>query len=350
MRKRILMVGESPEDIVHGISVANQMIWNALDNNVVWLKERNSFGNGILRRLGKLPNFFAILLTISFGKAKFDYFYTSLAVSLVGLLKSVLITRIAALRGMKVFVHIHRGDFVEKLYSPSKSYRYLSSILFKTVDTCIVLSESQKQSLSNFYFGNIQAIPNTAQVEGVRRIFSASAVRFIYLSNLIEAKGYRDLVEVFRNLNYPNIRLDLFGEYSTTGDRIYASSFSGSSWIQFHGPVYGNQKYASIENSDCFILPSYNEGQPISILEAMSRGLIVVATKVGVIDEMLPEGYPFLYEPGDLKRLGEIIQTISVLSVEQLNEISTNIHKKYLSSFSQANFEYKIKELFQCQQ
>ena len=70
----------------------------------------------------------------------------------------------------------------------------------------------------------------------------------------------------------------------------------------------GEKKITAISNSNVFILPSYNEGLPISVLEAMSYGMPVISTRVGDIEDAVIEGENgFLINPGDVESLAERI-------------------------------------------
>ena len=70
--------------------------------------------------------------------------------------------------------------------------------------------------------------------------------------------------------------------------------------VQFEGWVSGEKKHELLSSSDVYILPSYHEGLPISILEAMNYQLPVIATPVGGTAEAVQEGINgFLVTPGD---------------------------------------------------
>jgi glycosyltransferase involved in cell wall biosynthesis len=89
--------------------------------------------------------------------------------------------------------------------------------------------------------------------------------------------------------------------------------------VKLLGAVSDDKKIKLYLSSGIFILPSYKEGQPISIIEAMAAGLPVVSTTVGSIPEIIREGENgFLIEPGDYKGLAEKI--IHLLRNDEIRE------------------------------
>lgn len=77
---------------------------------------------------------------------------------------------------------------------------------------------------------------------------------------------------------------------------------------KFLESVSEDEKIDLYLSSDIFILPSYAEGQPLAILEAMAAGLPVISTTVGSIPEVISDGENgFLIEPGDYEALADKI-------------------------------------------
>ena len=81
--------------------------------------------------------------------------------------------------------------------------------------------------------------------------------------------------------------------------------------VKYEGWVSGEKKVELLNMADAYILPSYNEGLPISVLEAMSYKLPIISTKVGGIPEILEDGINgFIMEPGDKKAIKEAIDRL----------------------------------------
>ena len=67
--------------------------------------------------------------------------------------------------------------------------------------------------------------------------------------------------------------------------------------ITYHGYVNLEQKEALMSRADILVLPSYREGLPISILEALSNSCAVIATPVGAIPEILSSDNAVIVPP-----------------------------------------------------
>lgn len=117
---------------------------------------------------------------------------------------------------------------------------------------------------------------------------------------------------------------------------------------EYIGWVSGEEKNKLLNEVDVFILPSYNEGLPISILEAMSYNLPIVSTNVGGIPEILKNEYNgYLINPGDLEALENAISIlINNSSQRKLQGIrSGEIVKSFLPEMVIRQLDCLYKEL-----
>lgn len=88
-----------------------------------------------------------------------------------------------------------------------------------------------------------------------------------------------------------------------------ASELKVEPWIEFAGWTDGKAKERYLKESQALVLPSYNEGLPIAVLEAISYGLPVIATAVGDMAAAVREGENgFLIKPGDVSALADKIK------------------------------------------
>ena len=137
----------------------------------------------------------------------------------------------------------------------------------------------------------------------------------ILIGGLETNKGAFDLLEMVANLNKQE-REKLLFILPGKGDRTRAEGFIAENdlkeFVLIPGTIPEDVKNNLVRSSDIFTLPSYAEGQPIAILEAMSASLPIISSRVGSIPEVVEDGKSgFLITPGDLVGLKKHILTLA---------------------------------------
>src|SRR3954471_15697928 len=124
----------------------------------------------------------------------------------------------------------------------------------------------------------------------------------VFLGRLEASKGIYDLLDAVAALRaeVPELRLACAGDGDRIGVARYAERLGIADAVKFTGWVGPSGKRALLEHAAVFALPSTSEGLPVSLLEAMSAGVPVVATPVGGVPEVVSDGASgFLVAPGD---------------------------------------------------
>jgi len=127
------------------------------------------------------------------------------------------------------------------------------------------------------------------------------------LGKVGEGKGIFDLIEtVYKNQNFFTEKIEIMiggdGEIDRLKQEI--KEYRLEETIKYIGWVSGTKKDKLLANADVYLLPSYNEGLPISILEAMSYKKPIISTDVGGISTIVKNGFNgFLIEAGDKEAL-----------------------------------------------
>ena len=111
-------------------------------------------------------------------------------------------------------------------------------------------------------------------------VFKKNAIKsnkFLYLSNYTREKGILDLLHAFNNMatNEKKITLECYGEFLDDNIKQAVLKFQ-SNRLTINRIIIDEKKFKTISNCDCLVFPSWNEGQPLVILEAMSQGLIMI--------------------------------------------------------------------------
>jgi glycosyltransferase involved in cell wall biosynthesis len=151
------------------------------------------------------------------------------------------------------------------------------------------------------------------------QVKSNGSLRILYLGYLGKAKGSFDLMEAAKKALSDGVAVsfDLVGDELTPGEGrllrecVDAAKLNGN--VKVHPPVSGLQKLAFFRGADVFIYPSYHEGMPMAVLEAMGCGLPIVATRVGGLPDLVVDGVNgVLVEPGRPDQLATALGRLSV--------------------------------------
>lgn len=150
---------------------------------------------------------------------------------------------------------------------------------------------------------------------------------FIFCGRYDLIKGIKVLYDVIDSFKEKNCNFHFIGPFSE--DRKIKKSN-----IIYHGYIKDENKIKEIYDfCDVLILPSYSEGMPNVILEAMSRGLAIIATDVGAISIMVDNKTGILLKKPDKKLLINAILSFTSMSKEQINKMKKNSIQKVKTSF-----------------
>lgn len=135
----------------------------------------------------------------------------------------------------------------------------------------------------------------------------------LFLGRLEAAKGIHDLLEAVSRLReaVPDVRLVCAGDGERIAVARQAERLGIADAVKFTGWVGPSGKRALLESAAVYALPSYSEGTPFGLLEAMAAGVPVVASPVGGIPEVLVDGVSgFFAAPGDVATLVRLLRKL----------------------------------------
>lgn len=348
-RNKLLFWGSLPPSTVNGISISSQINLRILNNifQVDSIEDEDSFQYHDKLSLFKIKLFLKSYLAIlkKSYRIPYKYFYLVFSLSTLGGIKTLLaIVSFRLLNSGKIVLHIHRGDFFSHFHKGIIN-KIISSTIIKLTHKILVLSEITKVEFENKSIHKCVVLHNTVEIDYKSDYKENKKLKFLYISNYLIDKGIFDLLEVFSKLciRYPAIILQTYGAFSDQSVKKEILSYSSSN-IQIFDSITGIEKFEKIAQSDCLILPSWNEGQPIILLEAMSIGTPVIATRVGLIPDLLGTDYPFLADARDQFSLENIV--IQFMQSERINEISTELKEKYDRIYSKKKHREDLINIF----
>ena len=155
-----------------------------------------------------------------------------------------------------------------------------------------VLGHGNVRGIDMEYFSRSEGVIETAER---LQLLDKTKVTFLYVGRVVRDKGINELVEAFSRLNHSikHIRLFLVGPFEDSLDPIKDETrriIRGNDAIISVGGKNGDELLAYYASADCFILPSYREGFPNTVLEAGAMGLPCIVTDVNGSREIIKNG------------------------------------------------------------
>ena len=152
----------------------------------------------------------------------------------------------------------------------------------------------------------------TAVPSNVAARTGRSVVQFLFLGRIGARKGAFDLLRAFASLPEDvrnRGRLIFAGDGEV--DALRAEAAPLGERVQVNGWIDSAQRNALLEASDVFVLPSFAEGVPMAMLEAMAYGLPVVTTAVGGIPDLVAHGEQgLIVEPGNVEQIQQALRVL----------------------------------------
>lgn len=252
--------------------------------------------------------------------------------------------------GKHYILHLHGAEyqsFYDEECGPCR--KLLIRKIFNRAKCIIVLSSQWKEVVSSFSSNNrIEVVHNPIKINPKNIDSAGSCFNIFFLGRLGRRKGIFDLVNAFTFVvkKFPQARLLCGGDGEVCAVQAAIEKAGLLNNYKFLGWVSGNEKDSLMQQADLFVLPSYNEGLPMGILEALSFGIPVVSTRVGGIPDAIEDGKEgFLVDPGDIDALADRIMRVA--DDHNLRyEMSENAYKKALAKFSVGRIIPQIEAIY----
>lgn len=234
-----------------------------------------------------------------------------------GLVRDFIFSFTTKLFWAKFVIHIRFGRVPEIFEIKNYEY-YLLRLIFKFSDKIICIDQRTYDFLSGFsepISQKVCLIPNCIDYAFEKQIIESSNKENIisFVGWVKREKGVEELVSSFIDLNLDNWELKLIGpidkNFFEKLDEKY--NLSKNKDIHFLGNLDNAAVLLELKKSRIFALPSYTEGFPNVVLEAMATKNSIIATKVGAIPEMLENEAGILVDVADEKSLYEALKTLS---------------------------------------
>lgn len=163
--------------------------------------------------------------------------------------------------------------------------------------------------------------------------------RFFTFSRLHDLKQIDIVITAFKKLSQDDISLHIYGDGpEETALKLLAKN---DKRIHFYGNVSFKSAHEVYATNDCLIISSRIEAGPYTGIEAMAASALMISTRVGAMEVRLPN-YPFFYD-GSVEDLIHKMNTITNLSSEEIDKLSTLNKKKYVTNYNEQEIKLQYR-------
>ena len=266
--------------------------------------------------------------------------------------RKIIFAFLCRLFGVKYVIHLHGGKYPAFYAGASSPYRKIIKSFFEHAGCVIVLGKIWKEFIVQeigIDASKVTILPNA--VSGPARfsqLEKKEPVQILFLGRLFEPKGIGELVEAFndsrlRDLSWTAV---LAGDGEVAGYRKRISDLGLSSRVSVTGWVDSDGVVDLLSRSGIFVLPSYSENLPLSMLEAMAFGLCPIVTPVGSIEDVIEnERNGIVIPTRDSEALVEAL--VLVLKDEDMRKkLTDNARADFLDSYDINNYQEKLEHIY----
>lgn len=174
------------------------------------------------------------------------------------------------------------------------------------------------------------------------------ALRLIFVGRIVPVKGLPLLIEAVARLadDIPGLELVVVGDGPDRA-RIEAAAKPLGTRVRFTGYLSQDAVAGAIRQADIAVLPSFAEGVPVFLMEAMASGKPVIATQIAGVNELAKDRESgLLIPPGDIDSLTEAIRTMANMSSEERSEMGAKGRAHVSANYNVATESARLARLF----
>lgn len=225
----------------------------------------------------------------------------------------------ARLVGVKVLLHLHAAQIIAFHQTLPRPGRALLRGMFRSADHVVVLGDLWRRWVVETFGVAPQAVSvvnNGVPATPLPRVPRAEGqpFRLLFLGNLLERKGISDLLHALAlpAAQQADLCLTVAGGGAVDTYKALADSLGIGHRVRFTGWLDQAAARRCVTEADALVLPAYDEGLPLVILEAMATGVPVVCSPVGAIPEVFTDRETALFvQPGDRPALAAALRELS---------------------------------------
>ena len=326
MREKILLCGPRSASAVTGVALAFDLLIEGVEDRGIPCKILDASRGKIVSKSGTFSvrrafDTLCVVVLAWWHLLSCQIYYATMSTSNVGFIRDHLTVGFAKLLGRRTVLHLHGGGFKDFYINGKPWLQRMIRANLRRTDTIVVLGKLLKEQfecVGDFVKPKLMVVPNglTHGVEEpvavMKPLPKGGRLQLLYLSSLMPSKGFFDVLQAVQLLDTQQpgrYHLNLCGSFvsaktETPGEvydestlHAYIKKNGLEECVTYHGQVIGKKKEKQFTQANIFLLPtSYPwEGQPLSIIEALSFSIPVISCNHKGIPEMVEPGRTGLF-------------------------------------------------------
>jgi glycosyltransferase involved in cell wall biosynthesis len=271
-------------------------------------------------------------------------------------IKDTIVVLIGKLFHVHIVLHMHGGNFDAIHMRSNRHLRRYTNWVISLADIVISVSEEWKERFKKLFpkahiFSLINCI-DVLSFHEYKSNINNRAISLVFIGRIGPLKGAFDLIEACNILQKDGFHFhailvgpeERYSDFQIAHQLIRKLGLAAT--CEVTGVISREEVTQLLQKVDIFVLPSYYEGMPMVVLEALSAGLPVIATSVGGIPEVVRDNYNgLLVKPGDIEAISKALETLLV-NPELRTEMGQRSRKIAEQEFAVSSYVAKLMSLY----
>jgi glycosyltransferase involved in cell wall biosynthesis len=248
----------------------------------------------------------------------------------------------------KIVLQLHGGLDSKEFFDPQAWLRLPRKLILQRADAVILLTKLEYRHAIEFCnFKRIKVIPNainvSAYAHNIKTLDSnTEEIVLIYIGRLVVEKGLLEAVRamaLLKDKGHAKLKFKIAGTGPLAKElENLIDNLAIRECVELVGPVFGAQKILFWRSAHILVFPTYYEGLPYALLEALAAGVPAITTEVGGIPEVIENGaHGIFVRPKNIEDIA--------IAITKIIE-NPNIYKSMvIKCIALANEKYDIKKL-----
>ena len=306
-------------------------------------KGRVTEGRGILKRV--FVSGFAMFGIVSairdkIRTDKMDCVHIATSGSLAAI-RDLMVANLLRKKNIPFIYHLHFGRIPEIIRENTVEWKLIKKVISLSART-IAIDKKTKDELSAYFGGKIDYIPNPIDLKSLPVPSESTEKSVMYLGWVIKQKGVEELIASWESVQSEakDWKLQIVGPYKKEYVDELRKKYSFEN-VELIGEKSHKEAMELLNRASVFVLPSYTEGCPYVIMEAMALKKIIIGTKVGNIPEMLGDNCGILIDVQNVEELKKHLKEI-IIQADRYDNLREAAYEKAKSEYDMSRISAKI--------